>query len=324
MARVEMAELMPRRGAHHSRVSLQVAKNVAMPTVPGTPVAIYALPEPKVERSQLVRAAKALGLAATLKSGRFEEDAATFGYSEEPRALRVFRASGGIRYADLSRWQRDNGDTNLMLDIGPARTQAKRLLRQLKLDDFAHARFQRAAPLNVAEGNAETRVVTERVIDVALVYQRMIGRLPVDGPGGRAVVYFDGKGVTGVDVLWRTRGSKVRSTPLLPPEFAIEQVEQRLRAIGAEQVQLRELRLAYFEFGWSHRQRYLQPAYIAFLTLIGAEGVRTARIEVIAASPRPGAGLTPPIKRAGRLRARPDAPAPREPRQTRKPPPAIA
>lgn len=286
---------MPPRAARKA-ATIQLAEGLILPTPPRRPVGIYALPEPKVARPQLIGAAKALGLEARVSRGRFEEDELSLGYSEEPHGLRLFRASGGIRYADLSRWQRDDGGTNLKLNERSARAQASRLLRRLKLDDFAHARFERAAPLNVAVANVKTREATARVIDVALVFRRVIDGLPVDGPGGRAVVYFDARGVTGVDALWRRRGRAVRRTQLFPSEFAIEQIEQRLGGRGAERAQLHELRLAYFELGWDDRQRYLQPAYVAFVTLLGPDHVRTARVEVIPASPRPVAGLTPPAK----------------------------
>lgn len=287
-----------------SAVPLEVV--IDLPTPPVRGVGIYSLIAPKVDRARLEALAHAFGLDTDTKRVSYAEDAVSLHYDDGQRVVRVFKNSGGVRMADLNRWQRDQGEGSLDIGETRARALATPVLRRLRVAAIKQLRFERLAPLRVATANVQTGEGAERIIDVAVVFQQVVDGLPVDGPGGRAVVYLDARGVTGCDLLLPGLGRRIRKTSLRPPEFAVDAIRRRLRTKTAGRARLTELRLAYFAHDWTHRQRMLQPAYIAFLELLGPDGVRTKRIEIIAAATRPAGALQP---------AQSHGPTPRQPKR---------
>ena len=112
----------------------------------------------------------------------------------------------------------------------------------------------------------------ERIVGVRVLYRRIVDGLPVEGPGGKTVVYLDQeRELTGIDHLWRGIESVYEPVRRLRPvEEAIEEVRRQYGA-GPGRVEVTDLRLGYFELAWDQDQEYLQPAYIVFLQLIGPD-----------------------------------------------------
>ncbi|MGZ4411764.1 MAG: hypothetical protein ACXVY8_06475 [Gaiellaceae bacterium] len=277
----------------------EVRSPEAPPVVPEGPVAVYRLRPPRADERALRSLARQFGLTGTERQGAFRRDAHGLSYEQGPQVVRLHAASGGARYYDRQRWQVDDGEANLELSDRQAIGAAERFLRDRKLVPAGEQRVLRVSRLNVATAELEHETVEQRVIDAGVAFQRVVDGIPVDGPGGKLVLYLDQKRqVTGFDRLWRDLGAAAKRVELRRPEDVLAQLERRWGRDRDGIVQVVEFRFGYFELGWDTRQELLQPAYIALLTLVSPdEQVRINKVEVIPASPQATAGLIPPRKR---------------------------
>jgi hypothetical protein len=266
-----------------------------LPELPKTPPPILTLPRPSVSERALLALARTLNLKGTDTAGSIHRDASTFRYSEGTFDLILYRASGAFRFKDSSRWQIDHRSNVELSDEG-AITRARALLKRYRLLP-QESRVLRVSRLNVAAAGPERRMEDHRIIDVAVSLQPVVRGVPVDGPGGKVMVYLDHEGLTCIDHLSRRVGSIYRKvTGLHSPEYAIDLATRDWNRRGVHAVEINEVRFCYFELGWNDEQKYLQPAYIVLATLIGPdERIRTGDIFVTPAVMNPAGTLVPPI-----------------------------
>ena len=219
------------------------------------------------------------------------------------------RTSGAIRFIDRSRWQVDDRTSNLKIEDQEATRLAQSIVKKNKLAPAGETKFLRTARLHVAEASQDGKEAYDRTIDVAVALQRMVDKIPVDGPGGKVVVYLDHEGqMTGVERIWREiagvyrRGESFRT----PQEAIADMAEQFKSKKGIIEVQ--EIRFGYFEDGWGGKQQYLQPAYVILGMLSSLEGsVRKRTVYVTTALSNAVGRITPPLARKPAQRSRPDA-----------------
>src|SRR2546425_6437875 len=76
---------------------------------------IFSLETPRLSERTVRDAGKRLGLAAGRRSGLVQFDNARITYVEGHHVITGYRASGGLRYHDRSRWQVDDGRSNVEL-----------------------------------------------------------------------------------------------------------------------------------------------------------------------------------------------------------------
>src|SRR5438093_4445576 len=107
--------------------------DVTLPVLPDSPVKIYRLRKPVANERALTGFARRFELQGTDKVGHFQRDRNVFRYTEEPFAVQLHRASGGLRYYDTSRWQRDDGEANVELSDRQAVGVAERFVERTKL-----------------------------------------------------------------------------------------------------------------------------------------------------------------------------------------------
>jgi hypothetical protein len=266
-----------------------------MPELPKTPPPILTLPRPQVSERALLTLARSLNLKGTETVGSIHRDASTFGYSEGAFDLILHRASGAFRFKDRNRWQIDHR-SNVELSDEDAIKRARTLLKRYKLLP-EESKVLRVSRLNVAAAGPERKIEDHRIIDVAVCFQPVVRGVPLDGPGGKVMVYLDHEGLTCIDHLSRRVGSIYRKvTGLRSPEYAIDLASRDWNRRGVYGVEINEVRFCYFELGWNDEQKYLQPAYIVLATLIGPdERIRTGDIFVTPAAMNPAGTLVPPI-----------------------------
>jgi hypothetical protein len=254
---------------------------------------------PRVNERALRAFARRFELAGTEKRGLIARDARALHYSEGPHQVRLHIASGGARYYDTLRWQVDDGESNVELSDRQAINAADRYVQARRLASSEDYRVLRVARLNVAAADRESGEVEQRVIDAAVAFQRVVDGIPVDGPGGKIVVYLDHKRqATGCERLWRDLGATKRHVDVRPPEDALSTLRRRWAQRREGVVEVTDFRFGYFELGWNDTQTALEPAYVALLTLaLPDEPFRVNKVEVIPASPQATAGLVPPPKR---------------------------
>ena len=286
---------------------------LTFPVLKGVPPArqlrIFSLETPRISERTVRDAGKRLGLSAGIRSGLVQFDNAKITYVEGHHVITCYHASGGLRYHDRSRWQVDDGRSNVELSDRVATDIAKKYLTRLELAPAKECRVLKVTRLQVATADRERREQDHRVIDVGVLFQRLIEGVPVDGPGGKIVVYLDRAGqMTGFDRIWRDiRGAYRRVKDLRPPQVAADELARLLANRAGGRVEVRDVRFGYFEFGWRHRQRYLQPAYIALLTLYSRdERFHRRSVHVSAAATNAVGRLTPqPQKAAPQEQRRP-------------------
>ncbi len=242
-----------------------------MPKLPEAPPPIFTLVKPVVNEKALLNLAHVFGMKASQKAGSIFRDVSTFTYSEDAFDLTLHRSSGTFRFKDRNRWQVDHRG-HVELSDGDAVKLAQGQLRHYDLlpED---SRVLRVSRLHVATAGPDRKIRDHRVIDVAVCFQPVIRGVPLDGPGGKVIVYLDHEGkMTCLDYLSRRLGPVYREvTRLHSPEGAVEEAGRTWTKRGIEKVEVREVRFCYFELGWNDLQRYLQPAYLVLAALIGPD-----------------------------------------------------
>ncbi|HEY2471030.1 MAG TPA: hypothetical protein VGI45_24760 [Terracidiphilus sp.] len=266
---------------------------------PKKPANIYRLSRPRVSDRSVSALARQFGMRADAKSGRFCSDADKITYAERHLELTINRASGGIRFIDRSRWQIDDRKSDLRIEDAAARRLATNLIKKYKLAQAAEMKFLKASRLRVGVATKNGEQASERTIDVAIAMQRIIDKIPVDGPGGKIVVYLNHEGeLTGLEMIWREIGGiHRRNQAHRSPQSAIEEMAAHFKTKHGI-IEVQAVRYGYFEDDRHTDQRYLQPAYIIF-GLLGTSdgGSRKKTIYVAPALANPLGRITPPLRR---------------------------
>lgn len=268
---------------------------------------IYRLKPPAVNEKAIRSLARQLGMQADAKSGALTSDANKLTYSEGLLELTMYRASGGIRFIDRERWQVDDRKADLQIDDAAASRLAQNFVNKLKLAPKAETKFLKAARLHVGEATREGGQTSDRIIDVAVALQRLVGKIPVDGPGGKVVVYLDHEHrITGFERIWRDVARVHREgESFRTPQSAVDDMAGHF-ASKQGIIEVREIRFGYFEEGWNTRQRYLQPAYVIFGMVVSSHGNVRKRTIYVAPALSNGIGpMTPPLEAKPKQRTRP-------------------
>lgn len=262
---------------------------------------IFRLAPPVVNRRTLLQLARRFGMKGNLQNGIFQEDASRLTYTERSFELVLYRASGGLRFHDNARWQVDDGKSHVTFDDAVAVEIARRHLTDLKVIPLQECELLQVTRLNVGVVEQRTGYAEQRVVDLGIAFRRIIDDVPVEGPGGKVIVYVDHNGdLTGIDRLWREIHDVYQSdVELRSPESAQQDVVRYWGEQGSGRIDIEDIRFGYFELGWDDPQRYLQPAYVLPLTITATEGPMAGRPvmrseHLVAAATNPPEPLIPP------------------------------
>lgn len=242
-------------------------------------VRIFRLAPPRVSQKAVLAHARRLGLKASTKIGTLCQDARQMVYSEGSFKVVVHRASGGVRFFDEARWQVDDGTSHVEFDDKTAIGMAERFIRAHSVVPLADCKVLRVTRLNVGIAEKATGFSEHRVVDVGVVFARVVDGIPVEGPGGKAMVYIDAKGnLTGIDCLWRDVGEVHGDhVALRSPDEVQKEAAREWDIEGSSRVTVDDFRFGYFEQGWDVAQRYLQPAYVLSMIVTATEGEQAGR-----------------------------------------------
>jgi hypothetical protein len=288
----------------------EIKINARLTAPTGKPASIYRLAPRRVNEKAIREFASRLGMPqADARSGVVRSDANKLTFSMGHLELTMHRASGAIRFIDRARWQVDDRESDLKIEDAAASRLAQTFARKYELAPAAETKFFKAARLHVAEATREGKEASDRVIDVAVALQRVVENIPVDGPGGKIVVYLNAqREMTGFHQIWRNldgvykRGKAYRS-----PESAVEDMAKHFAKKRAL-IEVEEIRFGYFEDGPRNKQRYLQPAYVIIGMVSAAEGNGRKRTIYVAPALTNNAGrITPPLEVKRPQRRRPEA-----------------
>jgi hypothetical protein len=267
-----------------------------MKAAPRAKTQIYTLKPPAAGQKTLLQLARPFEPS---QKGLFTQDPTKLTYTDGPHLFTLYRASGAFRYQDQTRWQRDDGTSNVKLQDAEAVKLAQRVVAQYELAPLKELQVLRVTRLNVGSFGAEGGKPEERVIDIGVAFQRTIAGVPVDGPGGKVIVYLDHEGKpTGFDRTWRETAAVYKPVEsLLSPENAQAQLERYWRAQPGR-IQVTGVRFGYFERGRQETQRIMQPAYVFLLRLISPEERITMNTAFVVAAATNAVGtIMPPPKK---------------------------
>lgn len=259
---------------------------------------IYRLKGPGVNERSLREIARRFELTGDLKSGEILKDAEEYTYIQGPFVVTLFHASGALRYYDRTCWQVDDGKSRVKFSDDEAIGIAHDFIRRSELVPLDECSLLRVTHLHVATLERESNTHNERIIDVGVFFHRTIDKVPVEGDGGKVAVYVGHDGtVTGLESIWRDIAEvhrKVPSDQLRSPEHAENDLNKYWRQSRATRIEVTETRFGYFELGKDKSQRYLQPAYIMPLKIIGPdERFVVESTHVVPAASKPVGRLMP-------------------------------
>jgi hypothetical protein len=266
---------------------------------------IHALAAPGASAKVLRDFATRFGVAS--KDASQAQDAVGFTYTAGQHVLTLFKASGALRYQDVTRWQVDDGESNLKMSDATATKRALAAISEHRLARANECELLKVSRLTVGAANTETKRGHERVIDVGVAFRRTVGGVPVDGPGGKLIVYLDHKGeLTGFDRIWRPiRGVRAQVKELKDPQVAEEDLLRYWKAHEAGRIEVQGMRFGYFELGYKDAQRVLQPAYVMPLTLYSQdERISMKSVHVVPAATNAVGKFMPPPKKIVKQRPR--------------------
>lgn len=247
-------------------------ERVSLPPIQGNPKKkfdILTLASPRVTEAGLMTVARQIGMRSNELASDLHSNDKRLTFELGSRALTMYRASGGVRFVDRARWQIDDGKSQVEFGDDQAIAFAKKHAQRLRLVRLGEARPLRVTRLMVATADLKGEHRSERAVDAAVVFQRWVGGHPVDGPGGKLVVYLDYRGeLVGFDRTWREiAGVRSGVKALRAMEEVAEEVATHYRPNPPSEVEVNQVRLGYFELGRKDVQRVLQPAYVIVTTL---------------------------------------------------------
>ena len=240
-----------------------------LPTkVPDSVAAYQALPV-KAAAAALRAQAKAFGLEGA--GGDFTTRTDLVTYMEGRHRLDVYRASGAIAFWHRDRLGREPKE-EFKLSDKQASTIASKFLSRSKVTPLASAQLAKVTHMHSAVANMESKRVRERLIDAGVVYRRLIDKLPVEGPGGFAMVTVDpGGDVIALRSIWRPLGKRLGTVKIKSLDEAIGGLEKHVGRLRGD-VTVTKASFGYFELGAFDRQRALEPAY-AFVYVVRNEEI---------------------------------------------------
>ena len=257
---------------------------------------IFTLRPPMLTYGEIGHLARRFGINATRSELIAQERPAKTTFSQGCLEFNLHRGSGGWRFRDNSKWQVDDGYSNVGLTDVQVAELALKYINEYELADKSECHLLKVSRLNVGVADRIGKYAEERVIDVGVAFQRTVDRLPVAGPGGKIVLYLDHTGtITGVDRIWREIEDLYQPVEQFRPlEYALKDVVNHWGRSGYGRIIVEEVRVGYFELGWEHAQRYLQPAYIMPLTIISNNGRFVMRSEHVIPAAVNGIGTLMP------------------------------
>lgn len=237
---------------------------------------IFRLAPVRANERKLVNLSKKYKLSGDNRKAEIIKTNDALFYKEKNFEVSVNKFSGATRFIDLQKWQYDDGKLEVKFKDDEAKVIADNFVQSHSLAKKSDYRLMKVTKLEVGSLDSKTNRADTRIIDVGVVFQRVIGGIPVEGPGGKIIVYIDAnKDVTGCDMLWRDINSTYRSIPsnqlksTLSFERSLNYISRRLKL---PKVTVEEMRFGYFEDDFSARQLYMQPVYIAPYTVSSEDG----------------------------------------------------
>ena len=246
-------------------------------------VIVYRLEEPAPfpdSAKRLSELAGQMGLTGKPTETCISDDWTT--HQEGLFSLSIHSESGGITGRHRERYGQPVTES-FDVDDEKATDIARGFLERSQLVPLRDSTVRRVTHLRMAGGASDSEERTETVIDAGVVFGRTLEGIPVDGPGGLAMINVDGEGeVSGFRSIWRPIAEKAEEVRVLDAGRAREAMERIAKGVRGDTTVVKAT-FGYFELGILDRQRYLQPAYM-MVYVVQDEEVAYKAAEVVAAA----------------------------------------
>ncbi|MFG2770680.1 hypothetical protein [Streptomyces sp. NPDC048350] len=235
------------------------------------PAGIYEV-DPSLEPlDDTVELARRAGMAIPAGEPFWSEDAVSMRLEHDAHTLTVYRPSRAVQCVDSTRWQADDGTSDMRMSDTEAFDAAVREAGRVGLleqDDFTPFRVTRLRASSVVRGQSPRE---PRVIDVGVVLKRRLDGLGFEGQGGNVVMYFGPDGsLTGFERVAR-RVAQVRTavSGWRSVDDVLAETEDHLHLRLDSDFTVEEARSGYLELGRLQEQTVIQPVYVLALRLGG-------------------------------------------------------
>lgn len=226
-------------------------------SIPGS-VNVYQLQTPNVTNAEILKRSKGFGL--TGRGQDFISGAESLAYREGRFHLEMHLKSGAINYRHLDKYGRIP-EKKFDLTDRRATTVARKFLETAKLFPIASAQQRAITHMRSADADVKTKRINEQIIDTGVVYGRVVEDLPVDGPGGFALVSVDPEAeVIGLRSVWRGLGKRQAKVKIKSADDFIKQFERQAAKFKGDTTVIKA-GFSYFELGPLDQQTVLEPAF---------------------------------------------------------------
>jgi hypothetical protein len=236
-----------------------------------TPARIYDVDTSLEPLDDTIELARRAGTVIPAGNPSWAGDAVSMRLEHGAHTLTVYRPSGAVQWVDNSRWQVDDGTSDMRLTDPEAFDAAVREADRLGLpgeDEFAPFRVTRLRASSCVRGQ---RPGEPRVIDVGVILKRRLDGLDFEGQGGNIVIYLGPDGeLTGFQRVAR-RVEKVRApvSGWRSLDDVLAETEEHLRLRRDSGFTVDGARSGYLELGRLEEQTVIQPVYVLALRLGG-------------------------------------------------------
>jgi hypothetical protein len=243
---------------------MAVKYNAQLPQSLPASVNVYQLQTPNVTNAEILKRSKGFGLTGRGKD--FISGADSLAYREGRFHLEVHVKSGAIHYRHLDKYGRVP-DKKFDLPDRRVATVARKFLETANLFPIASAKQRAITYMRSGDADISGKEIREQIIDAGVVYGRVVDDLPVDGPGGFALVSVDPDAeVIGMRSIWRGLGKRQGKVKIKSPDDFIKQFERQAATFKGDTT-VTKAGFSYFEHGPHDQQTVLEPAFWVVYTV---------------------------------------------------------
>lgn len=259
--------------------------NLTMDEVPQQPpkrAALVQLGKAAVSQVMILELLRLMELGGRLDEFQWDNDGEWLRASDGRVTIEANELSGGIRYRLRPL------DEERRTDILTSETSLERIAR-----DFVNMigrpqepmTLQKVTYLRSIAGTSDGDVMDEVKLDAGLIFERMVGDIPVIGPGGMVMVKIGtDDAVVGGREIWRPVVGRGAPVNLRSPEEAAKLLQGRLSKLGLDgEAHVRKARFGYAELGMEEEQLLLEPCYAYVVESVGS-GPHYKKVETIPAA----------------------------------------
>ena len=255
---------------------------------------IYRVDDAERALDDIAALADRAGLTST-EENSWEEVGPLLELEQESQRFTVYRPSRAVQWVDSERWQVDDGSAIDVTDED-AIAAGSRVVAQLRLADDEEFVPTKVTRLHVATSAKGGEPVATRVVDLGVVYSRMLDGIAVEGQGGKIVVYLDAKlEPTGFERTNRKLAVHEAVSGWRSLDEVLAEVAEYWHRRRDEGLDIDDARLCYVELGRLEEQEYVQPAYALSLTLHNQINGEDRTVDHYAIAATNGIGTLMPI-----------------------------